>query len=91
MIAQAQSHWSCYRDIDESEIEENDLDYNNMEPSREVGPDPIVTNALSILVRYDPAAEFAELFSKEKPTGLRLLREPREIMQHRIDVIPKSE
>ena len=45
MIAQAQPHWSYYTDIDKSEIEENDSDYNNIEPSSEVGPDPIVTNA----------------------------------------------
>ena len=50
MVAQAQPHWSHYIDLDESEIEENDSDYNNTEPSREVVLDPIVTNALSTLV-----------------------------------------
>ena len=91
MIAQAQPHWSYSTDIDESKMEENDSDYNYIEPSSEVGPDPIVTNALSTLVMYDPVAEFPELFPEEKPTELSSIREPLEIMQHRIDVIPKSE
>ena len=71
-------------------MEEKDSDYDNIEPSREVGPDPIVTNASSILVRYDPVAEFPELFLAEKPTELPPLRGPLEIMLHRIDVIPNS-
>ena len=37
---------------------------------------------------YDPVAEFPELFPKQKPTELPPLREPLEIMEHRIDVIP---
>ena len=82
MIAQAQTHWSYYTDIDESEIEENDSDYNNIEPSSEIGPDPIVTNPLSTLVMYDAVGEFPELFPEEKPTELPRLREPLEIMQH---------
>ena len=40
---------------------------------------------------YDPVAELSELFPEEKPTELPPLREPLEIMQHRIDVIPNSE
>ena len=90
MIGQAQPYWSYYTDIDESEIEENDSDYNNIEPSSEVGPDPIVTNALSTLVMYYPVGEFPELFLEEKPTELPPLRELLEIMQHRIDVITNS-
>ena len=39
---------------------------------------------------YDPVAEFPELLPEEKPTELPPLREPLEIMQHRIDVIPNS-
>ena len=88
MIAQAQPHWSYYTDIDESEIEENDSDYDNIETSSEVGPDSIVTNALSTLLMYDPVAEFPELFPEDKLTELPPLREPLEIMQYRIDVIP---
>ena len=91
MIAQVQPHWSYNIDIDESEIEDNDSDYNNIEPSREVEPDPIVTNALSTLGMYNPVAEFPELFSGEKPTELPPLREHLEIIQHRNDVMPNSE
>ena len=65
MITQAQPHWSYYTDIAESEIEENNVDYNNIQPSSEVGPGPIVTNALSTLVMNDPVAEFPELFPEE--------------------------
>ena len=90
MIAQAQPHWSYSTDIDESKMEENDSDYVNIEPSSEVGPDPIVTNALSTLVMYDAVAEFPERFPEAKPTELPILREPLEIRQHRIDVIPNS-
>ena len=90
MILQAQPYCSYYTDIDESEIEENDSDYNNIVPSIDVGPDPIVTNALSTLVMYDPVPEFPELFPEEKPTELPTLRETSEIMLHRIDVIPNS-
>ena len=90
MIAQAQTHWSYYADIDESQIEENDSDYNNIKPSSEVWPDTIVTNAVSTLVMYDPVAGFPALFPEEKPTELPTLREQLEIMQHTIDVIPNS-
>ena len=69
---------------------ENDSAYDNMEPAREVAPNTIVTNALSIMVMYAPVAEFSELFRKEKSSKLHTLREPLEIMQQRIDVIPNS-
>ena len=82
MIAQAQPHWSYYTDIDHSEIEEIVSDCDNIDASGEVGPDPIVTNASSTLVMYNPVAEFPELFPEEKPTELPPLREPLEIMQH---------
>ena len=91
MIAQAQLCCSYYTDIDDSEIEEIVSDYDNIEPSEDVEPDPIVTNALSTLSMYDPVVEFSELLPEEKPTELPPLREPLEIMQHRIDVIPNSE
>ena len=71
-------------------MEENDSDYDHIEPSEEVGPDPIVTNALSTLIIYDPVAEFPELVPEEKPTELPPLRQPLEIKQHRIDVISNS-
>ena len=90
MIAQAQPHWPYYTVIDDSEIEENDSDNNNIDSCTEVGPDPIVTNALSTLVMYDPVVAFPELFPQEKLTELPPLREPLDIMQHRIDVIPNS-
>ena len=44
MIAEVQPHWSYYTDIDESEIEDNDSDYDNIEASSAVGTDTIVTN-----------------------------------------------
>ena len=40
---------------------------------------------------YDAVAEFAELLPEEKPTQLHALRQPLEIMEHRIDVMPNSE
>ena len=88
MIPQAQPHLSYYTDIGNSEIEAYDLHYNNIEPSRGVGPNPIVTNALSTLVMYDLVAEFPETFPEEKPTELHTLREPLEMIQYRIHVIP---
>ena len=90
MIAEAQSHWSYYTDIDHSQIEENEWDYDNMEPSREVGTDTIVTNALLTLVICDPVAEFPELLPKEKPTEFPATKELLEIMQNSIHVIPNS-
>ena len=91
MIASAKTPWSHYTVIDESVTEVNDSDYDNIEPCSEVGPDQIVTNALSTLVIYDPVAEFPEVFPEEKPTELQTRREPLEIIQHRIDVTPNSE
>ena len=90
MIAQAQLCCSYYTDIDDSEIEEIVSDYDIIEPSEDVEPDPIVTNALSTLVMYDPVSELHELCTEEKATVLPPHREPLEIMQHRIDVIPNS-
>ena len=91
MIAHAQAHWSNYTDIDQSETEENDSVYDNIEPVRAVGTDPNVTNALSTLLMYDTGTELPELVQQEKPTELHALRELLEIMQHRIDIIPNSE
>ena len=90
MIDQAQPHWSYYTNIDEWEIEEDNTDYDNIEPATEVEPDPIVTNALWTLVLYYPVAEFPELFTEEKRTEFPTLRELLEIMPHRIDVKPNS-
>ena len=90
MIAQAQPPWSYHTDIDDSQIVKNDTDYDNMEPSREVGRDPIVSNELLCLLMYDPGAEFPKLFPEKKPTELPTLSEALEIMQHRINVIPNS-
>ena len=69
---------------------EHDSDYDKIEPSDKVVPDPIVTNALSTLLMYDLVAELSELFPDERLTKLCKHREPLEIMQHRIDVIPNS-
>ena len=91
IIAQAYPHWSYYADMVDSKIKEIDSDYDNIEPSGKVGPDTIVTNALSTLIMYDSVAEFPELFPEEKPTELPALREPLGIMQHGIDIIPNSE
>ena len=80
MIAQAQPHWSHYTDLDNSVIKDNDSDYDNIEPSSEIVPDRIITNALSTLIIHDPVAEFPKLLPEEKPTELPLLRKPLEIM-----------
>ena len=43
-------------------------DYDNIESTEEVGPDPVTCNALTILIMYDPTKEFPALFPEEKPT-----------------------
>ena len=65
-------------------------DYDIIESTEEVGPDPVTCNILTTLIMYDLTKEFPELFPDEKPTELPLLTYPMEIMQHRIDVIPAS-
>ena len=90
MISQVQLNWSYYADIHNSEIQENDSDYDNIDPSSEVGPDSIMTNTLSTLVMYEAIVEFPALFPELKPTELRLLREPLQIFANRMDVISNS-
>ena len=60
IIAQALPHWSYYTDIDDSEIAENDTEYDNVVPSREVEPDTILTDAFATRHMYDPIAGFPE-------------------------------
>ena len=88
MIAQAQPQYATLQEITDWEMESTD--YNNIESTEEVGPDPVTCNALTTLIMYDPTEEFPELFPDEKPTELSTLRYSMEIMQHRIDVIPDS-
>jgi len=64
----------------------------------EPGPDPVmyesgdlICNHLTIQQGFDPYSEFPHLFTTEKPTELPPLREPMEIMQHKIEVIEGAE
>ena len=88
MIEQAQPQYVLLQEITDWQIESTD--YDNIESTEEVGPDPVTCNALTIHTMYDPTKEFPELFSEEKPTKLPLLRYLMENMQYRIDVIPDS-
>jgi len=61
-------------------------------------PDPVmyesgdlICNALTIQQGFDPYSEFPLLFPSEKPTELLPLREPMEIMQHKIEIIEGAE
>jgi len=51
----------------------------------------LICNALTIQQGFDPYSEFPHLFLPEKPTELPLLKEPMEIMQHKIKVIEGAE
>ena len=64
--------------------------YNNIESTEEVGPDPVTCNALATVTIYDPTKEFSELLPEEKPTELPPHRYTIEIMQHRIEIILDS-
>ena len=88
MIAQAQPQYVTLQEITDWEIESTD--YDNIESTEEVGPDPVTGNALTTLTMYDLTKDFAELFPEEKPTELPPLTYPMEIMQHIIDVILDS-
>jgi len=64
----------------------------------EPGPDPVmyeggdlICNHLTIQQGFDPYSESPHLFPTEKPTELPPLREPLEIMQHKIEVIDGAE
>ena len=88
MIAQAQPQSVTMQEITHWDMESTD--YDNIESTDEVGPDPVTCNTLTTLTMYDPTKEFPELFPDETPTELPPLRYPMEILQHRIDVIPDS-
>jgi len=51
----------------------------------------LICNHLTIQQGFDPYSEFPHLFPKEIPTELPPLREPMEIMQHKIEVIEGAE
>jgi len=51
----------------------------------------LICNTLTIQQRFDPYSEFPHLFPTEKPTELPPLREPMEIMQHKIEVMEGAE
>ena len=51
----------------------------------------LICNTLTIQQRFDPYSEFPHLFPTEKPTELPPLREPMEIMQHKMEVIEGAE
>jgi len=51
----------------------------------------LICNHLTILQGFNPYSKFPHLFPIEKPIELQLLREPMEIMQHKIEVIEGAE
>jgi len=51
----------------------------------------LICNHLSIQQGFDPYLEFLHLFPTEKPSELPPLREPIEMMQHKIEVIEGAE
>jgi len=51
----------------------------------------LICNHLTIQQGFDPYQEFPHLFPIEKPRELLPLREPIEIIQHKIKVINKAE
>jgi len=64
----------------------------------EPGPHPVmyesrdlICNYLTIQQGFDPYSEFPHLFLTEKPTELPPLREPMEIMQHKIEIMEGAE
>jgi len=64
----------------------------------EPGPDPVmyeggdlICNHITIQQGFDPYSEFPHIFPTEKPTELPPLREPLEIMRHKIEVIDGAE
>jgi len=64
----------------------------------ELGPESVmyesgdlICNHLTIQQGFDPYSEFPHLFPTEKPTELPPLREPMEIIKHKIEVIEGAE
>ena len=88
MIGQVQPQYVILHEITDWEMESTD--YDNMESTEEVGPDPVTCNVLTTLTMCDPIQELPELFPEEKPTKLPTLKYCMGIMHHRIDVIPES-
>ena len=68
IIAQAQPQYVTLQGITNWEMEFTD--YDNMESTEEVGPDPVTCNALTTLPMCDLTTEFPELFPEEKSTEL---------------------
>ena len=62
------------------------IDYDYMQATEEVGPDPVTCNGLITLIKYDPTKEFPELLPDEKPTELPPLRYSIAIIPYRIHV-----
>jgi len=50
----------------------------------------IICNSLQIEEKFDPFREYPELFPKKKSLKLPPLRQPMEIMQHKIKILPES-
>lgn len=74
--------------IADAEIEYTN--YNNIESTNEVGPDPVTCNALATVTMNHAREEFPELLTEENPTELAPLWYTTGIMQYGIDVIPTS-
>ena len=88
MIPQAQPQYVILQEIRDWEMESTD--YDNIESTEEVGPDPVTCNALTILTMYNSTQEFPELFPEDKPTELPTVRYTMQIMRHRIEVMSDS-
>ena len=88
MIPQAQPQYVILQQIRDWEMESTD--YDNIESTEEVGPDPVTCNALTILTMYNSTQEFPELFPEDKPTELPTVRYTMQIMRHRIEVMSDS-
>jgi len=64
---------------------------DNIEEYQDLNAGPDITcNLLQIEERFDPLKEYPHLFPEKKPLKLPPLRQPMEIMQHQINIIPES-
>ena len=52
LIAQAQPQYTTLQEITDWEMESTD--YDNIDSTEKVGPDPVTCNALTTLTMYDP-------------------------------------
>ena len=86
MRVQGQPQYGTMPETTDWEMESTD--YDNIESIDEVGPDPVICNALTTLTMYHATKEFRKEFPCPIPAELPTVRYPMENIQHRIDVIP---